>query len=392
MNTLQRYIFRRISVITLASFFAVLAVVWVSQVLTRIDVATASGQSMFTFLKLAAVLTPQLAALVLPIAVVIGTVQVFTTMNSDSELAVMSASGASRQMIARPVLLVAVLASLYVLVSNHFIEPRANRILRDLLVSSRTDLLTSLIQEGVFTRIDNDLTIYVDRRLPGNVLSGIMVSDTRDENLALLYYAQSGAVGKVDGNDVMVMTNGQIQRKNLDDNSLSIIRFNSYAISLSEFASATGTPFYFPQERETADLLDPYPDDSLFKNKPGWLYGEFHRRMTDWLYPILFAYVALVVAGQTQSHRQTRINAFVLTIGATLVYRWAAYAIFNVNRTNGDLWWLFYVVPIAAIIISALMYRYGITVAVPDRVAAAYERFADHVRQLRIRAARARTV
>ncbi|WP_193175556.1 LptF/LptG family permease [Oricola nitratireducens] len=392
MNTLQRYIFRRISVITLASFFAVLAVVWVSQVLTRIDVATASGQSMFTFLKLAAVLTPQLAALVLPIAVVIGTVQVFTTMNADSELAVMSASGVSRQMIARPVLLVAILASLFVFVSNHFIEPRANRSLRDLLVSSRTDLLTSLIQEGVFTKIDDDLTIYVDRRLPGNALSGIMVSDTRDEHLALLYYAQSGAVGKVDGNDVMVMTNGQIQRKNLDDNSLSIIRFNSYAISLSQFASATDALYYFPQERETADLIDPDPNDWLFQSKPGWLYGEFHRRMTDWLYPILFAYVALVVAGQTRSHRQTRFNAFVLTIGATLVYRWAAYAVFNVNRLDGDLWWLFYAVPVVAIVISALMYRYGITIAVPDRVAAAYERFADHVRQLRIRAARARTV
>ena len=100
MNTLQRYIFRRVAVIALGSFFAVLCVIWVTQIMTRIDFATWSGQSTYAFVKLAATLTPQLAALVLPIGIAIGVVQVFTTMNSDSALAVMSASGASRGMIA----------------------------------------------------------------------------------------------------------------------------------------------------------------------------------------------------------------------------------------------------------------------------------------------------
>ena len=391
MNTLQRYIFRRIAVITLASFAAVLGVVWVTQVLSRIDFATGSGQSMFAFLKLIAVLTPQLATLVLPIAIVIGVVQVFSTMNADSELAVMSASGASRGMIARPVLAVAAIASLFVLVSNHYIEPRANRALRDLLVSARTDLLTSLVREGAFTKLDDDLTVYVDRRLPGNALAGIMVSDTRDDDLRLIYYAQSGAVGTVDGKEVMVMTNGQIHRKNLKDGSLSIIRFNSYAMSLSQFASAGIWTDYAPHERDTADLIHPDPNDKTFQTMPGWVRGELHRRLSEWLYPILFAYVALVVAGQTQSHRQTRFNTFFLGLGGALVYRWGAYAIYSANRTNGDLWWLFYALPLGGILLGIVMYHMGISVAVPDRIIRAWEAFNDRIRQMRIRAARART-
>lgn len=391
MNTLQRYIFRRIAVLTLASFLAVLGVVWVTQVLSRIDFATSSGQSMFAFLKLVAVLTPQLASLVLPIAVVIGTVQVFSTMNADSEMAVMSASGVSRGMVARPVLVVAGVASLFVLVSNHYVEPLANRTLRDLLVSARTDLLTSLVREGAFTELDDDLTVYVDRRLPGNGLAGIMVSDTRDETLGLIYYAQSGAVGKIDGKEVMVMTNGQIHRKNLQDGSLSIIRFNSYAMSLAQFASAGSWTDYAPHERETVDLLRPDPNDKTFQNQPGWVRGELHRRMTDWLYPILFAYVALVVAGQTQSHRQARFNAFFLALGGALAYRWGAYAIYSANRANGDLWWLFYALPIGATLVGIVMYHRGITVAVPDRLVRAWEAIADRIRQMRVRAARART-
>ncbi|MFZ2100770.1 MAG: LptF/LptG family permease [Oricola sp.] len=392
MNTLQRYIFRRIAVVTLASFFAVLAVVWVSQILTRIDFATGSGGSSIAFLKLAAVLTPQLAALVLPIAMTIGIVQVFTTMNADSELAVMSASGFSRGKIAWPVTLVAACAALFVFLSGHFIEPRANRELRDLLVSSRADLLTSLIREGVFTKLDKDLTIYVDRRMPGNALAGIMVSDTRDEELGLLYYAQSGAVGEIDGRDVMVMTNGQIHRKNQKDGTLSVIRFNSYAMNLSQFASAEGGMTYNPTERETADLLAPDPNDAAAQRYPGWVRAEINRRMTDWMYPFLFAFVALAVAGQTRSHRQARFNAFFLTVGGTLMYRWIAYAIYNVNRANSEHAWLFYAIPIGATAISIVMYRFGIQIGVPDRLVGRIEAILAHIRQMRVRAARARAV
>jgi lipopolysaccharide export system permease protein len=390
LNTLQRYIFRRIAVITLASFFAILAVVWVTQIITQIDFATTLGQSVFSFFKIAAALTPQLAALVLPISVVVGAVHVFTTMNADSELAVMSASGVSRGMKAVPVFAVAALASAFILVSNHFIEPRSNRAMRELLVSAHSDFLTSFVREGVFTRLGKDMTIYVDHRLPGNVLQGIMVSDTRDENTSLVYYAQTGAIGEIDGQDVMVMTNGEIQRENTKDGTLSIIRFNSYALSLSQFVSAGGGVAFGPQEMETADLANPDPEDRIYKHAPDWFVAEFHRRMTDWLYPILFAYVALVISGQAYSHRQARFNTFILGLGAAMGYRSAAYAVYSANRSDSSLWWLFYAIPIAAIVISAVMYQLGISVRVPDRLARTVEALNARVRQWRIRSARAK--
>lgn len=187
------------------------------------------------------------------------------------------------------------------------------------------------------------------------------------------------------------MTNGQIHRKNLKDGSLSIIRFNSYAMSLSQFASAGIWTDYAPHERDTADLIHPDPNDKTFQTMPGWVRGELHRRLSEWLYPILFAYVALVVAGQTQSHRQTRFNTFFLGLGGALVYRWGAYAIYSANRTNGDLWWLFYALPLGGILLGIVMYHMGISVAVPDRIIRAWEAFNDRIRQMRIRAARART-
>lgn len=390
MNTLQRYIARRVAAIATSSFLAILGVVWVTQALTRIDFAMGSGQSIAAFLTLILALTPQLIALVLPFGVVIGVVQVFNTMNSDSELAVMSAAGVSRGTRAWPVLLIAAAASAWLPISNNFVEPAANRAGRDVLVSARSDLLTSMIREGVFTRIDKDLTIYVDKRLPGNQLSGIMVSDTRDDDLALLYYAQTGAVGRIGDKEVLVMTNGQIHRDNADG-ALSIIRFNSYAISLAQFTSASGKTQYYPDTYPTAELINPDPNDRLAKDRPSWLSAELHRRMTDWMYPILFALIGLVVAGQTQSHRQTRFNAYFLALGGAMLYRWGAYAAYSATRANADVWPLMYIIPVGGIAINALLFRFGVAIALPQGLLRQFDRASAAWTRLRVRMARART-
>jgi lipopolysaccharide export system permease protein len=219
-----------------------------------------------------------------------------------------------------------------------------------------------------------------------------MVSDTRDPATELIYYAQTGVVTEIDGNDVVVMTNGQIHRENVKDGSVSVIRFNSYAISLSQFGStATSASYYPPMEHETIELLNPDPESFYAKKSPDWLRTEFHRRMTDWLHPILYGLIALVVAGQTRSHRQNSFNTFFLAVGATLLYKGAAYAAYGVARHDSGLAWMLYAIPLGGIVLSAGMYLNGITVAAPDWIGRGATELFEAVRRFRIRHARART-
>jgi len=392
LNILQRYIFRRVVVLSIASFVAVLIVVWVTQILSRIDFAIVTGASLAAFFRAVVLMTPALVGMILPISIVIGMVQVLNTMNADSEMPVISSAGMSRMMVAKPILVTSAIASILVLLSSHFVEPQSLRGLRNALVSMRTDLVSNFLREGTFTKLDENLTIYIDRNLPGNVLSGIMVSDTRDPATELIYYAQTGVVTEIDGNDVVVMTNGQIHRENVKDGSVSVIRFNSYAISLSQFGStATTASYYPPMEHDTIELLNPDPESFYAKKSPDWLRTEFHRRMTDWLHPILYGLIALVVAGQTRSHRQNSFNTFFLAVGATLLYKGAAYAAYGVARHDSGLAWILYAIPLGGIVLSAGMYLNGITVAAPDRIARVATELFDAVRRFRIRHARART-
>ncbi|MEM1378659.1 MAG: LptF/LptG family permease, partial [Pseudomonadota bacterium] len=141
MSTIERYIFKRLIVASLGAFAAMLAVVWVTQAVTRIDFATGTAQSALVFLQIMAYLTPQFFALTLPFGILIGTVNVFNALNSDSELPVVASAGVHRLTLMRPVVFISLIAGAAIFYSNHFVEPPTQRAVRDLIIEGRSDLL-----------------------------------------------------------------------------------------------------------------------------------------------------------------------------------------------------------------------------------------------------------
>ena len=96
MKVVERYILRRAFGVFAAALFWTLAIVWTTQVLTRIDFVTTSGQSALAFFELATLILPSVIPVVIPFAVAIAVAQTLSMMNTDSELVVISAAGASR--------------------------------------------------------------------------------------------------------------------------------------------------------------------------------------------------------------------------------------------------------------------------------------------------------
>jgi len=102
MKLLELYILRRVGQMFLTALLPVLAIIWTTQVLARINLVTDSGQSVGSFMKLATLILPTIIPAVLPFALVIGITQALTAMNNDSELAVIDAAGAPRRTIRSP--------------------------------------------------------------------------------------------------------------------------------------------------------------------------------------------------------------------------------------------------------------------------------------------------
>jgi lipopolysaccharide export system permease protein len=345
MKIVERYILRRSLLLAAGALFWTLSIVWTVQALGKLDIVTDSGQSAMAFFKLATYTLPAIVPLVIPFAIVIGVAQTLSSMNSDSELVVINAAGSSRMVTIKPVLVLAFGACIASFIVQNGIDPSARFAMRSLLADARADLLSTLIQEGTFKTIQKGLFVQIGERRPDGGLSEIMVADSRQKDLDLIYYAKDGLVGQRNGQNVLVMNDGVVQRKT-PAGEVSIIRFSSYVFDLSSFAAAKSFLVLNAKDRSLAYLMHPDPNDPSYKADPQSFRSMFHQRLTEWLYPLVFALIALAVAGDARSHREARLHPMATALSLALLVRWLAYFVANEADSNPAFVPFLYVIPL----------------------------------------------
>jgi lipopolysaccharide export system permease protein len=316
MYLLERYIFRRVLGSFLVTLAALTATVWLSQALRQFDLVTARGQTILTFLSLTGLLVPTLVMLIAPIALLIAVLYVLNTMNGDSELAIINASGAPQGIVVRPVLWLGAIATFAIAAISLYVAPTTQQMTRDLLTRINSDIVTSVLREGTFVGLTQGLTIHVKGRGRDGSLDGIFVADEREPEQPVSYLARRGAVLDNPLGSFLIMQDGVIQRENKRDGSISIVEFQSYAFDLSQLARSGGQATYNPTERPTAELVNPDPNDPLYQRYPERFRAELHDRFTAPLYALVLALVPLAFLGQARTSRQGRgaaISAAVAT-------------------------------------------------------------------------------
>ncbi|TWG93753.1 lipopolysaccharide export system permease protein [Mesorhizobium sp. J18] len=391
MKVVELYIMRRTFGIFLATLVWVLAIVWTTQVLNRIDLVTDSGQSAATFFLVAALVLPAVIPIVMPFAIGIAVAHTLATMNTDSELVVISAAGGPRTTIIRPIMIIAILASLVSFSVHNLLEPYSRQAFRELIAGSRADLISTVLQEGSFQKVDDGLFVQIGQRLPDGQLGGIFVADSREENVELIYHAKRGATVEHNGGSVLVMQDGVVQRK-AQNGDISIIHFDAYAFDLSQFeSSADGEPRLFPKDRSLAYLLDPDPNDRIFQRNPQRYRAELHLRLSDWLYPIVFALIGLAVAGDARSFREARMHPMLTTLSIALVVRWAGFYAGNEAETVPFFSFVLYAVPVLAAIVAMGFIATGKVMELPvswtEKFATQFQKISDRLLRLRLRLA-----
>ncbi|CCV12739.1 LPS export ABC transporter permease LptF [Mesorhizobium sp. STM 4661] len=391
MKVVERYIMRRALAVFLAALIWTLAIVWTTQVLARIDLVTDSGQSALTFFEVAALIIPSIVPIVVPFALVVAVAQTLSVMNTDSELAVINAAGASRWTIVRPIMLLALAASVFSFAVDNGVDPYARQKNRELVASSRADLLSLIIQEGTFRKIDDGLFLQIGERLPDNRLGGIFVADSREEGVNLIYYAKTGSVIERGDEKVLMMNDGVIHRETLAGD-LSVIRFTSYAFDLSAFMSASSDILLLPKDRTTQYLLNPSPNDKMYQQRPNRYLAELNQRFSEWSYSLVFALIALAVAGDARSHREARVHPLITAIAIALFVRWLGFFAAGKADKVPQYAYMVYGVPIVASAVSIWFIVSNRTMELPvawaDWMTNFASRFTDGWNALKLRFAR----
>ena len=318
LTLIERYIIKKAAISVAIATGAMIAVLWVSRAVQEVDLLLDRGQGITTYLSMTTLGVPTLAAAIIPVALMIGLIQVINGLNKDSELVVMHASGASRGVLLKPFLILAVLVSLVVYNLHLWIAPMSMQKLRDYITNVRADLVSVVVQEGRFQNIGDGLLFHVASRSPGGLLNGIFIYDNRNPNQGYTYISKEGAVSEIDGRAYLLLNDGQIHRQNGSDPDISIIKFNSYAFNLSELSSGGTGRGQSQMELSTYQLFFPDKNDSYYQQRPGSYRSEFHLRLTGGLYPLLVAMVLLAYIGNPSSHRQGQTIVIVMAC-ATII-------------------------------------------------------------------------
>lgn len=355
MTLLESYIFRRVFRMFLVALVPVLAIIWTTQVLSRINLVTDSGQSIGSFALLASFILPTIIPVVLPFALVIGVTQTLQTMNTDSEFAVIDGAGAPRKTIYNPVLLVAGLLCIFSFSVDNFLEPVSRLGMRKTIAATYADLLSSVIEEKAFRKIDEGLYVQISERLQGRVMRGLFVADSRDPRFEMLYYAREGAVDE--GGGTLIMKDGEIHRKAVDG-AVSIIHFDSYSFDLSELSETRGQAKLRATDRDLGFLFSPDPADPDYKLKPLEYTAELHRRLTDWFFPVTFALISLAIAGSAHSNRERNIPPLIPALSIAFAIRWGAFFLANrIESSAANVSMLYIFLGVANLLLVAAIYR-----------------------------------
>lgn len=356
MSGFQLYLFRN-ALRALSSFVGGLALIaLVTQGLsqTQIDLIVENHQSLFTYIWITLLATPQIVSILLPIAVFVAVAGALNNAHRDNEIVVAQASGLSNWGIAAPVIRLAALAAIAHLAINLWVQPAAYRELRRSIAGASSDLATSLVKAGAFITQANGLTIFA-REVNGSELRGLLVSDARDPKGVTDYIAKTGVLAQQEGAPVIIMRSGLIQQLN-EDRSLQTLKFEQSPFDLAPFVGDEKSVILKESDRFLPELFHPDLTNFYDYKNVGKLRAEGHARLAAPLLDIAMAMIALLsVLGGSFSRRGYSLRIGFGFAGAILL-RLLAFSATSFSGDNRSLNFVQYVVPVLAILIVSWLF------------------------------------
>lgn len=386
MTIFGRYVFRQAAGALLLILMSLSGVVWIALALRQLNLITAQGQDALTFIKMTTLALPNMMALIAPVALLIAVIHTLNRLNSDSELIVLTAAGASPWRVARPLLILALMVSVAVAAVNHWGMPWSMRLLREYVIQVRTDLIAQVLQPGRFSSPEQNLTFHIRDRALNGELRGVLLHDARNPNQVTSYLAERGSIRKEGALSFLILGKGHVLRRTDPTEPPQIIAFDTYAVDLDQF-QARGEQFELkPRERYFRELAFPAPDDADLRRQPGQFRAELHERFANPFYPFAFVLIALAFVGQAQSTRQNRIEAVITAFVLAAACRLGGLAANNLVVLKAGWVPLLYAVPLGAILLGAVLMRLSARPRagpqLGDLVAGSFEALAGRLRRL----------
>jgi len=334
ITRLDRYIFRQLAFALIAVTGGLTALIWLVQSLRFVELVVNHGLSLGVFIELTGLLIPSFVAVILPITTFVVVQFIYQRLAGDREITVMRAAGLSPVALSRPAIVLAVFAVVCVYVLNLWIVPASLTSFREFQWEIRNRMAAFLLQEGVFTQVSDDLTVYVRSRDPDGTLHGILVDDARDKNAHATIIAERGRLVEGPNGPRVLLESGSRQEIDRDTGRLNVLTFAQNELDLTDTNRNGGERLRDMTELSLGELLDPHPQNP--HDVPKWI-AEGHKRLSSPLTALSFAFVALLSVLSGSFRRHGSYVRPLVAVGAIVLLLALELAVQNMSARNNAL-------------------------------------------------------
>lgn len=288
----ERYILRQLFFGLLGLTTGAIALIWLMQSLRFVSLVVDRGLSLRVFLQLTSLMIPSFLAVILPITTFLVVLFGYQRMAGDRELTVMQAAGLSPFQLARPALGCAATTTLLCYILNLWLVPVSFHAFKRYEFEIRNRMAAFLLQDGVFTQLSKDMTVYVRSRDRDGEMHGVFVEDDRQPQARATIIAERGSMIVVNNQPRVVLFNGSRQEIDHHTGRLNVLAFDRNSIDLTTRRQSQ-TEIRDASELSLRELFHPDP-----RTVPHRDWGKFAvegwRRLTSPLTTLSFTMIALV--------------------------------------------------------------------------------------------------
>lgn len=250
----SRYIQKRLLINFLMVYCVFISIIWFTQSLRFLELVTAKGLSFGTFAQITTFLILPMSYVCIPMAMFFAALFTFSNLESHNELVILKACGVSNMQLYKYCSKVLILITLVHLSISLYFLPKSYHNLKEMQHELKNQLISAILEEGVFNTQSNNITVYIDEKEGDSSYKGIFIYDLRDKAKPVTMMAQSGQLIKDGDVPGFLLHNGTHQIEDKESGNISLGFFRDYSFIFKNEAGS---------EERTIDINEMFINDLL---------------------------------------------------------------------------------------------------------------------------------
>ncbi len=253
--SMKKLLFKKFIKDTLKFFivlgFAISTIVWVIQAVGFLDFVTEDGHSLLVYFSYSIFNYPKIIHRILPFIFFISLFYQIIQYELKNELIIFWANGINKINFINVVTTYSIIVTLFQIFLGSIISPMGQNEARSYLRNSNIDFLPSLMREGKFIDVVEDLTVFIESKDEFGNYKNIFLNDAFiGGTKSQMIYAKKGILINDNKNRYFILYDGKMI--NTDNGKTTNFKFDKIDFNLTKYVTKTTT---FPKIQEAENNL-----------------------------------------------------------------------------------------------------------------------------------------